>query len=274
MKSLMYQIKSQMNQREFKICFSLLWFLSIGGFIVSCISYYHRGYMQIRSAADEFLLVSTSARAFTMIFTLIFPLIAAALCAGYRKKNEKNGDGLFSLIRMNKKKHILGNAIVVVVITVLSILLVLMINQLLCIIAFPISGFDNRFGIPQYIMAAEYDHKMLLDFWQIQNPYIYNLLYSIMISVLGGGMALLAYGICFVKKAEKMKAIQISIIIFALFALMMVVGQLLDIPVLSYLSFVETGHYTNILSYFIFTIVIYGAGIALSIKGMKKYEYI
>ena len=87
-------------------------------------------------------------------------------------------------------------------------------------------------------------------------------------------MALLAYGICFVKKIEKMKSIQISIIIFALFALMMVAGQLLDIPVLSYLSFVETGHYTNLLNYFIFIIVVYGAGIALSIKGMKNYEYI
>ena len=274
MKSIMYQIKSQINQREYKICFSLLWFLSIGGFIVSCFSYYGRGYMQIRSAADEFLLVSTSSRAFTMVFTLIFPLIAATLCAGYRKKNEKNGDGLFSLLRMSKKKYILGNATAVVMITGLSILLVLVVNQLLCIIAFPINGYDNRFAMPQYMMAAGYDSTVLLDFWQIQNPYIYNLLYSVMISVLGGGMALLAYGICFVKKIEKMKSIQISIIIFALFALMMVAGQLLDIPVLSYLSFVETEHYTNLLNYFIFIIVVYGAGIALSIKGMKNYEYI
>ena len=274
MKSIMYQIKSQINQREYKICFSLLWFLSIGGFIVSCFSYYGRGYMQIRSAADEFLLVSTSSRAFTMVFTLIFPLLSATLCAGYRKKNEKNGDGLFSLLRMSKKKYIFGNAIAVVMITALSILLVLVVNQLLCIIAFPITGYDNRFAMPQYMMAAGYDSTVLLDFWQIQNPYIYNLLYSIMISVLGGGMALLAYGICFVKKIEKMKSIQISIIIFALFALMMVAGQLLDIPILSYLSFVETGHYTNLLSYFIFIIVVYGAGIALLIKGIKHYEYI
>lgn len=274
MKSLMYQIKSQINQREFKICFLLLWILSLGGFSLGCIHCYHNGYMQIRSAADNFLIVSANSRVFTMIFTLLFPLIAATLCAGYRKKNEKKGDGLFSLLRMNKKKYIFGNALAVVIITVLSILLVLVVNQLLCIIAFPITGYDNRFGVPQYMLAATYDKKMLLDFWQIQNPYIYNLMYSVIISVLGGGIALLAYGICFMKKVEKLKAIQISIIIFALFALLMVVGQLLDISVLSYLSFVEVGHYTNLLSYFIFIIIIYGAGIALSIRGIKRYEYI
>lgn len=274
MKSVVYQMKSQINQREYKICFILLCFLSVGGFLLNCISYYGNSYMQIRSAADEFLLTSTSARAATMVFTLIFPLLAATLCAGYRKKNEKNGDGLFSLIRMSRKKYILGNALVVVLITSLSILFVLLINQLLCIVAFPIEGFDNRFGIPQYMMASEYDRKMLLDLWQIQNPYIYNLLYSVMISVLGGGISLLAYGMSFVKKAEKLKAIQISIIIFAFFALMMVTGQVLNISVLSYLSFVEVGHYTNLTSYFCFIIVIYGAGIALSIKGMKSYEYI
>ena len=272
--ALKYQIKAQMNQREFKICFSLLWLLSIGGFILGCIRCYHDEIMQIRSAADNFLLVSTSARSINMVFTLIFPLVAATLCAGYRKKNEKNGDGLFSMLRMSKTKYIVGNAIATVIITVLSILFVLVVNQLLCFTAFPINGYDNRFAAPQYAYFTVYDSKMLLDFWQIQNPYIYNALYSIMISILGGGIALLAYAVCFIKKTEKMKSIQISIMIFAAFALLVVAGQFLNIPILSYLTFVETAHQTNLFSYFLFLLVIYGAGIILIIKGTKNYEYI
>lgn len=230
--------------------------------------------MQVRSAADNFLLVSTGSRAVMMVFSLIFPLISATLCSGYRKNNEKKGDGLFSLLRMNKKQYVLGNAMVVVLMTIVSILFVLIMNQLLCCIAFPIEGFDNRFGIPVYAKAMEYNSNLLFDFWQIENPYVYNILYSVIISVLAGGIALLAYGLGICDKFEKLKAIHISIIVFVFFIFVMIAGQSVNIPMMSFLSYVEAGHSISLLSYLIFVSVIYVIGIALTVKGSKSYEYI
>lgn len=274
MKSFIFHIKNQMNQREFKICFGILCLISFGGVVLNCTKYYHHSYMNIRSAADSFLLVSTSARAVTMIFSLIFPLIAATLCSGCRRNSEKKGVGLFSMMRMNRKEYVMGNAVSVIVLTITSILLVLMMNQLLCLITFPVVGYNNRFGTPEYVLPLEYDENLLFDFWQVQNPYIYNLIYAVVISIFGGGIALLTYGIQLFSFTEKLKPIQISILIFLFFICLTLLGQLMNIPVICYLSYVETAHYIGFTSYVVFIAMIYGLGIGLSIIGMKKYECI
>lgn len=274
MKSLLFQIKSQLNQREFKVTFALLYVLSIGAVVWNCVKYYSVNYMEIRSAADNFLLVSTVSRPIKMIFTLVFPLLSATLYSGYRKNNEKNGNGLFSLLRMNRNKYIIGNAIVVTVMTFLSLFGALMLNQLLCCIAFPIDGYDNNFGIPQYALAMNYDKGLLLEFWQMQNPYIYNLLYALIVSILGSGIGLVAYGLGLVDKFEKIKAINISIVVFVFFILLMILGQFADIQMLSFLTYIETGHRVGLSEYLAFVLVIYAMGIVLTIKGSKKYEYI
>lgn len=274
MKSFVFQLKSQINQRDFKITFALLCLMSIGAVLLNCIKAYGINYMRVRSAADNFLLCAPSSRAIMMIFSLLFPLIAATLGSGYRKNNEKKGDGLFSLLRMNRRQYIVGNAVAVVLITTVSILFILILNQLLCCIAFPIEGFDNRFGISVYAKAMTYDKNLLFDYWQINNPYVYNLLYSVIISVLAGGIALLTYGLELYDIFEKLKPIHISIIIFFFFIFIMIISHNLNIPLLSYLSYVEVNHNISFSSYLIFVSAIYVIGIALSLKGCNRYEYI
>lgn len=91
MKVFQFYVRSMLNQLEFQICFGFLCLMSFGSFLWNCLTYYGKDYMQIRSGADVFFLTSTSSRIVTMIFSLIVPLIAMMLCAGYRKKGEKEG---------------------------------------------------------------------------------------------------------------------------------------------------------------------------------------
>jgi hypothetical protein len=119
-----------------------------------------------------------------------------------------------------------------------------------------------------------YDKNLLFDYWQINNPYVYNLLYSVIISVLAGGIALLTYGLELYDIFEKLKPIHISIIIFVFFIFIMIISHNLNIPLLSYLSYVEVNHNISFSSYLIFVSAIYVIGIALSLKGCNRYEYI
>lgn len=274
MRVLKVQMKECLNQIEFKVCFAFWCLISFGGIVISCMKYYDCNYLNIRSAADSFLLVSPNASAVAQIFTLTFPLIAAVMCAGTRRNGEKSGGGLFSMTRMSRKQYVFGNALVTVLLTGASILFTLLVNQLLCLIVFPVEGYSNRFGVAEYLAPLNYDSNALLDFWQVQNPYLYNLIYMVLISVLGAGIGFVCYAVQLQKIFQRYRTLYISIGIFLLFIGLSIMGQILDMPLLSFLSYVEVGHYVRISDYILFVILIYGAGTILTIRGAYQYEYI
>lgn len=274
MKRISFFIKNQINRSEFKICFIILILLSISGVVMGYCQNYKKDLMFIRSAADNFLLASTYARVIEMLFALLFPLLAASLCAGYKKGSKKNEDCLFSLLRMNKKQFVYGNAVVVVVMTIMVFMFTLILNQLLCLLAFPLHGADNRWGQPRYELICSFNPEYLFDIWVIQNPYIYNILYIIIISILAGGIALLTYGLGYLKMLERLKPIQLSAIVFIGFIMLFVISQFIGISGISFLSYVETGHSVSLTQYCIFTCFIYLAGLVLTIKGKEVYEVI
>lgn len=274
MSRIIFLIKNQINRLEFKISFFILILLSVGGVAMGYIKNYEKSLEFVRSAADNFLLTSTDASVVGMLFSFLFPLMAASLCSGYKKGKEKTGNVLFPLLRMNKRQFIYGNALVTVGLTVISFMLILGLNQLLCFVAFPLSGADNRWGQLPYELIRQFHPECLFDIWTIQNPYVYNLLYIGIISVLAGGIALLTYGLGYTKRFERLKPVQLSALVFAMFIGLFIGSEFLDISTISFLSFLEPGHSVSTKQYIIFAGCIYVAGIILTIKGKKTYEAI
>ncbi len=269
MKCIRFFVKNQINRSEFKVTFVILFLLGTGGMIMGYAQNYQNDLVFLRSAADNFLLTSTESRVIKMMFSLCFPLLAAALCTGYRR-----GNALFSMLRMNKKQYIYGNALVVIGITVISFMSVLGLNQLLCFVAFPLSGSDNRWGMTEYDLMNSFQADLLFDIWSVQNPYVYNLLYIVIISILAGGIAFLDYGLGYVKRLGQLKPVLLSVLVFLVFIALFVIGDLLDIPAISFLAYIEPGHAVNLVQYAAFTGCIYVLGMVLTIKGKKEYEYI
>lgn len=267
MNGIRFFAKNQINQAGFKICFAVLALISVSGMVMGYVSNYHRDLLFVRSAADNFLLASTDSRAIRMIFGLLFPLLASSLCTGCRKE-----EGLFPMLRMTRKQYVYGNAIVVVVITVFAFMVLLGLNQLLCFAAFPPAGADNRWGMPEYALLQNVHPDCLFDIWNAQNPYVYNMLYTVIISVLAGGIACLTYGLGYTKIFGRLKPVPLSVLVFVLFMALFVLGELLHIPVISILSYVEQGHSVSVMEYIIFTSCIYLSGLFLAIRGRKAYE--
>lgn len=218
MKVFQFYVRSMLNQLEFQICFGFMCLMSFGSFLWNCLTYYGKDYMQIRSGADVFFLTSTSSRIVTMIFSLIVPLIAMMLCAGYRKKGEKEGNNLFAFIRMGHRKYLIIGAIATIFVTIICFWMILGVNQILCRIVFPVIGRDNRWGLPMYLLPLNYNSKMFLDIWQVQNPYIYNIFYIFIIGILAGGISLVFYGASMLDIFKKMGLVQNAV--FSLFSLL------------------------------------------------------
>ena len=274
MKVFQFYVRSMLNQLEFQICFGFLCLMSFGSFLWNCLTYYGKDYMQIRSGADVFFLTSTSSRIVTMIFSLIVPLIAMMLCAGYRKKGEKEGNNLFAFIRMGHRKYLIIGAIATIFVTIICFWMILGVNQILCRIVFPVIGRDNRWGLPMYLLPLNYNSKMFLDIWQVQNPYIYNIFYIFIIGILAGGISLVFYGASMLDIFKKMGLVQNAVFSFVFFIILVAIGQLFSAPMISFLSYVQVGQEVRIIDYGIFTGALYLLGILFTILGVRKYEYV
>lgn len=269
MKRILFFTKNQLNQPEFKICYAVLILISLGGMIMGYADSYQSDWAFIRSAADNFLLASTVSRVLASLFALTFPLLAAALCSGYRR-----GNALFSMLRMDKRQYIYGNAFVAVGVTVIGFMAVLTLNQLLCFVAFPRLGADNIWGMEPFMLCTSFLPELLFDVWTVQNPYVYNMLYILIISILAGGISLLAYGMGCVKRLRNLKPVQLSVLVFVIFILLMIAGSFLDIGTINFLSYVNMSQRASVREYVVFTGCIYAAGGTLTVRGEKTYEYI
>lgn len=263
-------IKNQINRFEFKLCFAILFLLSIVGVVIGYALNYQKDAVYVRSAADNFLMLSTYASVIRMLFTFLFPLLAAALCAGYQSKN----DHLYMLLRLSRRQFVYGNALVTAGLTMATFTAALIMNQLLCFAAFPLSASDNVWGRIDYELIRSYQPEYLFDFWSIQNPYIYNILFIFIIGIMSGGIGLLTYGLSYVKMLRRLKPILLSALVFVLFISFFVFSEILHIPFLSYLSYIHPGHQIGIEQCIIFMGTIYVVGLLLTIKGNKSYENI
>ncbi len=259
-------IRNQINRTEFKVTFMMLFLIGTGGLIMCYVQNYQENLVLLRSAADSFLLVSTESRVICMMYTLIFPLLASSLCSGYR-----NGGVLFSLQRMDKRKYVYGNAAAVVCLTVISFMAALGLNQLLCFSAFPLSAASNRWGMTEYGLMNSYVEGNLFDFWTAQNPYVYNVLFIITGSVLAGGVALLTYGLGYVRALSGLKPVLLSVIVFLMFIALFVIDGIFDFNAINYQLYVAPSE-ASLISYLIFTGGIYLAGVLLTVKGKREYE--
>lgn len=124
----------------------------------------------------------------------------------------------------------------------------------------------------QYRLIENFQPDLLFDIWTIQNPYVYNILYILMISIMAGGIALLTYSLGFIKGIIKWKPIQLSAFVFVIFILLFVASELFRFPTISYLSYAEPGHSVSLMQYITFTGSLYILGCILTIRGEKTYE--
>ena len=273
-KQVRIEIKNAVNQIEFKVLFAAILLISLISIFLNCFQDYGRNILFIRSYIDNSMYISIKARPIMSVFEYLSPLIVMMIYSSSKWKEEKNGMQSMIITRLNKKEYYLSKFIANFIIVFGVVLFSGLINLLISYIVYPTVGFDNRWGIPVYDLIQRYDKRALLDLLRIQNPFVYILVKNIIVSTFLATISNIPYCLSIIKHFKEMEFIQICIMTFIAIAVASIIGVILHISFINYISYMYVDARISFSSVCVSIIVLNITEVLILFKGMKKYETI
>lgn len=273
-KQVRIEIKNAVNQIEFKVLFAAILLISLISILLNCFQDYGCNILFIRSYIDNSMYISIKARPIVSVFEYLSPLIVMMIYSSSKWKEEKNGMQSMIITRINKKEYYLSKFIANFIIVFGVVLFSGLMNLLISYIVYPTVGFDNRWGIPVYDLIQRYDNRALLDLLRIQNPFAYILVKNIIISTFLATISNIPYCLSFIKPFKEMEFIQICIMTFIAIAVSSVIGVILHISFINYISYMYVDARISFSSVCLSIIVLNITEVLILFKGMKRYETI
>lgn len=273
-KQVRIEIKNAMNQIEFKVLFAAILLISLISILLNCFQDYGHNILFIKSYVDNSMYNSIKARPIVSVFEYLSPLIVMMIYSSSKWKEEKNGMQSMIITRTNKREYYLSKFIANFIIVFGVILFSGLINLLISYTVYPVVGFDNRWGIPVYDLIQRYDKRALLDLLRIQNPFVYILIKNIIVSTFLATISNIPYCLSFIKPFKEMQFIQICIMTFIAIAVASIIGVILHISFINYISYMYVDARISFSSVCLAIIVLNIAEVLILLKGMKKYETI
>ena len=273
-KQVRIEIKNAMNQIEFKVLFAAILLISLISILLNCFQDYGHNILFIKSYVDNSMYNSIKARPIVSVFEYLSPLIVMMIYSSSKWKEEKNGMQSMIITRTNKREYYLSKFIANFIIVFGVILFSGLINLLISYTVYPVVGFDNRWGIPVYDLIQRYDKRALLDLLRIQNPFVYILIKNIIVSTFLATISNIPYCLSFIKPFKEMQFIQICIMTFIAIAVASIIGVILHISFINYISYMYVDARISFSSVCVSIIVLNITEVLILFKGMKKYETI
>lgn len=273
-KQVRIEIKNAMNQIEFKVLFAAILLISLISILLNCFQDYSHNILFIKSYVDNSMYNSIKARPIVSVFEYLSPLIVMMIYSSSKWKEEKNGMQSMIITRTNKREYYLSKFIANFIIVFGVVLFSGLINLLISYTVYPVVGFDNRWGIPVYDLIQRYDKRALLDLLRIQNPFVFILVKNIIVSTFLATISNIPYCLSFIKPFKEMEFIQICIMSFIAIAVASIIGVILHISFINYISYMYVDARISFSSVCLAIIVLNIAEVLILLKGMKKYETI
>lgn len=273
-KQVRIEIKNAMNQIEFKVLFAAILLISLISILLNCFQDYGHNILFIKSYVDNSMYNSIKVRPIVSVFEYLSPLIVMMIYSSSKWKEEKNGMQSMIITRTNKREYYLSKFIANFIIVFGVILFSGLINLLISYTVYPVVGFDNRWGIPVYDLIQRYDKRALLDLLRIQNPFVYILIKNIIVSTFLATISNIPYCLSFIKPFKEMEFIQICIMTFIAIAVASIIGVILHISFINYISYMYVDARISFSSVCVSIIVLNITEVLILFKGMKKYETI
>lgn len=273
-KQVRIEIKNAMNQIEFKVLFAAILLISLISILLNCFQDYGHNILFIKSYVDNSMYNSIKARPIVSVFEYLSPLIVMMIYSSSKWKEEKNGMQSMIITRTNKREYYLSKFIANFIIVFGVILFSGLINLLISYTVYPVVGFDNRWGIPVYDLIQRYDKRALLDLLRIQNPFVYILIKNIIVSTFLATISNIPYCLSFIKPFKEMEFIQICIMTFIAIAVASIIGVILHISFINYISYMYVDARISFSSVCVSIIVLNITEVLILFKGMKKHETI
>ena len=167
-----------------------------------CKSYYGLGLSEIISAKNGLILTNTLKSPLCYIFSLILPIITSLIYSDSYIIDKSSGINNMIYTRVNKSRYIRTKGLAVFLISFISVLLPLIIEYIFVLAVFPLQGHFNL-GLASYKDLIYTDSNRILIKLATYKPYLNLLLFIVIRAAFGGVFSLFAYGISFVKNANR-----------------------------------------------------------------------
>ena len=194
-KSLKTELKMLTNRNQFQVMLLFGVTLSITAFLIDCLVWFSQSIEQVPPAYGTWMGTSLYSNIVTATLFMLMPLYASIAYSDMFYVNQKSGYNNFIFTRSSRKNNVTSNAIMVFISGFIIVFLPLLLNQILCLIAFPFENTTNL-GIATY-KAIQVHYNYPLGGLSYHYPYLYNLVYCFIPAFFGGAFATLTLGISF-----------------------------------------------------------------------------
>lgn len=212
------EIKKIIKSREYMIFFLIMFMAVIMDFLVNCYNYYGAGLSATMSAFLMNVMVNISRAPFRLVYVMLLPIVVCLPASCSYLLDRKKGINNCIFCRINKKKYVWNKGISIFIIVFFTMLINIMLSLALGFIAFPQYGYaDYSSVMPLMLTDRAFNSTELLNELKIYHPYLNLIVWILFRSLAGGIMALMAYGISFIKYVNQYIVIVSPFLIVNLF---------------------------------------------------------
>lgn len=198
------------KNRKFKIAFSIIFIASVLEFLGKGMEYFGKTSLDLIESNNLSIILSESNRGIILLIILAIPLIVCSIYSDSYLYESQRGIDNYYFIRVSRRKYFISKIIVIFIVSFLSILIPLGINEILTYIALPNIGVKTGYGLPIYEVINVNSNIFMDNLYRI-HPYIYNVFIILLISLYGAMIAVIAFNLSLF---IKMKASTLYIYIF------------------------------------------------------------
>lgn len=188
------EIKKILKTKEYKVIFAIMYICMLADFLILCSMFYGKGLTEVFSAHEMNVMHNISRSTFRMPFTLLLPVCVGFMGCSTYAQDRKNRMNNYIIARTSRKNYIIKKAVSIFLVAAVTVFLLLIMNLLLAVIAFPIYG--NILESAQLNFLFVLDENLRL-FGEIEyaNPYLGLCIFMIFRSVFAGILGIEAYGL-------------------------------------------------------------------------------
>lgn len=267
------ELKNCINKVECKLIFTIVFAYCMAGFALEAKTNMGVHYQLISSACECVFLQSAEVTFLLRNMNQFFPILVSLIYAGSMLDEKRQHIAGNLIMRSGKKQYLWAKTAAVFVSAFFVFLIPLLLNLLLCYLIFPINGIDSMWLEPAYLIGVSaYFPDCMIDFWRVQCPIFYNLVYIFVYALCSGVMALLAYGVGFLvqnQKMAKMKMIAIVTFFYIIMRIIMVILEKKQYSMENYLITVQRGSIATLLVVLAYHLI---PAVILIWKGIQDYD--
>ncbi|MGI6600118.1 MAG: hypothetical protein ACOX3F_10560 [Kiritimatiellia bacterium] len=202
-----------LKRKEFLYVFTISLLFMLIAFFVDCFNLFQKDIMYIPPANQ--LWVGFDNQFGEAFYIFLLPLLPALAYADTHYLNNKTGAYKNILTRCRKSNYILAKGLVVFATGFAVIFAPLIVNQLLYFIIAPLSSSKNILNWPAYMFIPT--HNMVFRNLFLNSPYLYNVIYMILASLVGSIAALMSYAISFVTNRSRLVIVAMPLVIYLIY---------------------------------------------------------